>query len=148
MWHSGSISASLSIPVALVAPRPSRQMIGEAGTSRRELGVRVTGPDGQAVQVKNDLFGTKAAMAADHHGEYTTHPRFAVATFKADETGRYEVATTSASENGTEIAVDENLVRPVLFGLSGALVVVLAGIATGVALIIVTTARRSAQHAA
>ena len=147
MWHSGSISASLSIPVALVAPRPSRQMIGEAGTSRRDLGVRVTGPDGQAVQVKNDLFGTKVAMAADHHGGYT-HLKFAVATFKADEAGRYEVVTTSAAENGTEIAVGENLVRPVLFGLSGALVVVLAGIATGVAPIILTAVRRSARHAA
>jgi hypothetical protein len=124
--------------------------IGEADTSWRELGVTVTGPDGQAVQVKNDLFGVKVATvtAHDHHGEYTTHPRFAVATFKADQTGRYEVATTSAAENGAEIAVGENLVGSVVSRLLGALAVVLAGIATGAVLITVTAVRRSARHAA
>jgi hypothetical protein len=123
--------------------------IGEADTSWRELGVTVTGPDGQAVQVKNGLLGMKVAISThDHQDEYATHPRFAMATFRADETGRYEIATTSAAENGAEIAVGENLVGPVVFGLFGALAVVLAGIATGVVLIVVTAVRRSARHAA
>jgi hypothetical protein len=124
--------------------------IGDTDTSWRELGLTVTGPDGQAVQVKNYLFGTEVATigAHDHHDEYATHPKFAVATFRADQTGGYEIATTSASENGAEIAVGENLVRPVVFRLLGALAVVLAGIATGVVLIIVTAVRRAAPHAA
>jgi hypothetical protein len=124
--------------------------IGEADTSWRDLGLTVTGPDGQAVQVKNYLLGTKVATIAahDHHGEYAAYPRFAVATFRADLTGQYEVATTSAAENGAEIAVGENLVRPVVFRLFGALAVVLAGITTGAVLIIVTVVRRSAPRAA
>jgi hypothetical protein len=124
--------------------------IGEADTSWRELGLTVTGPDGQAVQVKNYLLGTKVATitAHDHHDEYATHPQFAVATFRADRTGGYEISTTSAAENGAEIAVGENLVRPVVFKLFGAVAVVLAGIATGVVLIIVTAVRRSAPRAA
>jgi hypothetical protein len=124
--------------------------IGEADTSWRELGLTVIGPDGRAVPVKSYLLGmTVASIAAhDHYDEYATHPRFAVATFRADQTGGYEIATTSAAENGAEIAVGENLVRPVLFGLAGALAVVLAGVATGVVLIIVTAVRRAAPHAA
>ena len=124
--------------------------IGEADTSWRELGLTVTGPDGQDVQVRNCLLGTKVATIAahDHQDGYATHPDFAVATFKADRTGGYEIATTSAAENGAEIAVGENLVGPVVFGLFGALAVVLAGIATGVVLIVVTAVRRSARHAA
>lgn len=124
--------------------------IGEADTSWGELGVTVTGPDGQAVQVRNELLGMKVATIAahDHHGEYTTHPRFAVATFTADETGRYEVATSSAAENGAEIAVGENLLGSVMLRLTGALAAVLAGIVTGVILIIVTAVRRSASRAA
>jgi hypothetical protein len=70
-----------------------------------------------------------------------------VATFRADLTGRYEVATTSAAENGAEIAVGENLVRPVVFKLFGALAVVLACIATGTVMIVVTAVRRSAHRA-
>jgi hypothetical protein len=123
--------------------------IGEADTSWRELGVTVTGPNGQDVQVKSDLLGMKIAIAAhEHRGEYASHPRFAMATFRADETGRYEIATTSAAEHGAEIAVGENLVGPVVLGLFGALAVVLACIATGVVLIVVTAVRRSARHAA
>ena len=124
--------------------------IGEADTSWRELGLTVTGPDGQAVQVKNYLLGAKVATIAahDHQHEYTTHPEFAVATFKADRTGGYEIATTSAAENGAEIAVGENLVGPVVVGLLGALAIVVAAIATGVVLIVVTAVRRSARHAA
>jgi hypothetical protein len=124
--------------------------IGEADTSWRELGLTVTGPDGQAVQVKNCLFGTKVATIAahDHDHEYTTHAEFAVATFRADQTGGYEVATTSAAEDGAEIAVGENLVVPVVVGLLGSLAVVVVGIATGVVLIVVTAVRRSARHAA
>jgi hypothetical protein len=124
--------------------------IGEADTSWRELGLTVTGPDGQAVPVTSYLLGTKVATIAthDHPGEYATHPRFAVGTFTADLTGGYEIATTSAAEYGAEIAVGENLVRPVVFGLFGALAVVLAGVATGVTLIIVTAVRRSAPRAA
>lgn len=124
--------------------------IGEADTSWRELGLTVTGPDGRDVQVKSYLLGTKVASIAahDHYDEYAAHPQFAVATFRADQTGGYEIATTSAAENGAEIAVGENLVRPVLFGLFGALAVVLAGVATGVVLIIVTAVRRAAPHAA
>jgi hypothetical protein len=124
--------------------------IGDAHTSWHQLGVTVTGPDGQAVQVSNDLLGTRLATitAQDHHNEYATHPKFAVATFRADLTGRYDVATASAAENGAEIAVGENLLPPVLFRLVGALAIVLTGIATGVVLIIVTAVRRSAAHAA
>lgn len=123
--------------------------IGEADTSWRELGVAVTGPDGQAVQVKSDLLGMEVAIAAhEHRDEYAAHPRFAMAAFRADETGRYEIATTSAAEHGAEIAVGENLVGPVVFGLFGALAVVLAGIATGVVLIVVTAVRRSAPRTA
>ena len=124
--------------------------LGEVDTSWRELGLTVTGPDGQAVPVKSYLLGTKVASIAarDHYDGYATHPEFAVATFRADQTGGYEVATTAAAENGAEIAVGENLVRPVLFGLFGALAVVLAGIATGVVLIVVTAVRRSAPRAA
>jgi hypothetical protein len=124
--------------------------IGEADASWRELGLTVTGPDGQAVPVRSYLLGTKVASIAahDHYDEYATHPRFAVATFSADQTGGYEIATTSAAENGAEIAVGENLVRPVVIGAFGALAVVLASIATGVALIIVTAVRRSARPAA
>jgi hypothetical protein len=124
--------------------------IGEADTSWRELGLTVSGPDGQAVQVKNYLLGTEVATIAahDHHDEYATHPRFAVAMFRADQTGGYEIATTAAAENGAEIAVGENLVGPVVFKLFGALAVVLAGVATGVVLIIVTAVRRSASRAA
>lgn len=70
-----------------------------------------------------------------------------MATFRADLTGRYEVATTSAAENGAEIAVGENLVRPVVFKLFGALAVVLACIATGTVMIVVTAVRRSAHRA-
>jgi hypothetical protein len=124
--------------------------LGEADTSWRELGLTVTGPDGQAVPVKTYLLGTKVASIAarDHYDEYATHPEFAVATFRADQTGEYQVATTSAAENGAEIAVGENLVWPVVFGLLGALVVVLAGVATGVVLIIVTAVRRAAPRTA
>lgn len=123
--------------------------LGETDTSWRELGLTVTGPDGQAVPVKSYLLGTRVASIAAHdHYEHATHPQFAVATFRADQTGGYEIATTSAAESGAEIAVGENLVRPVLFGLFGALAVVLASIATGVALIIVTAVRRSAPRAA
>jgi len=124
--------------------------IGEADTSWRELGVDVTGPDGQDVQVKNYLFGTEVATitAHDHQGEHATHPRFAVATFNADLIGRYEVATTSAAEDGAEIAIGENLVGPVVFRLFGALAVALAGIVAGAVLITVTAVRRSARHAA
>ena len=124
--------------------------LGEADTSWRELGLTVTGPDGQAVPVKSYLLGTRVASIAahDHYDEYAAQPRFAVATFRADQTGGYEIATTSAAENGAEIAVGENLVRPVLFGLFGALAVVLAGVATGVVLIIVTAVRRAAPRAA
>lgn len=124
--------------------------IGEADTSWRELGLTVTGPDGQAVQIKNHLFGTDVATIAvhDHHHEYDTHPDFAVATFRADQTGGYEVATTVAAENGAEIAVGENLVGPVVVRLLGALAFVLAGVVTGVTLIIVTAVRRSARPAA
>lgn len=123
--------------------------IGEADTSWRDLGLTVTGPDGQAVQVRSYLLGTHVASIAAHdHYEYATQPQFAVATFRADQTGGYTIATTSAAENGAEIAVGENLVRPVLFGLFGALAVVLVGIAAGVTLIIVTAVRRSAPRAA
>ena len=123
--------------------------IGESDASWRDLGLTVTGPDGQAVQVKSYLLGREIARIADHdhYDEHATHPRFAVATFRADRTGGYEIATTSAAENGAEIAVGENLVLPVLLGLFGALAVVLAGIATGVVLIIVTAVRRSARPA-
>jgi hypothetical protein len=124
--------------------------IGESDTSWRELGLTVTGPDGQAVQVKNCLFATDCARIAayDRPEEHGTHPDFAVATFRADETGGYEIATTAAAETGAEIAVGENLVGPVAFGLLGALAVVVAGIATGVVLIVVTAVRRSARHTA
>jgi hypothetical protein len=124
--------------------------IGEDGTSWRELGLTVTGPDGQAVQVKNYLFGTEVAtiVTRDHHDASTTHPDFAVATFRADQTGGYEIATTAAAENGAEIAVGENLVWPVVFGVLGALTLVLGGDATGVVLIVVTAVRRSAPRAA
>jgi hypothetical protein len=124
--------------------------IGEADTSRRDLGLTVTGPDGQAVQVRNYLFGTEVAtiVTHDHEHEYTAHPRFAVATFRADQTGGYEIATTAAAENGAEIAVGENLVWPVVASLLGAPAVVLAGVVTGVTLIIVTAVRRSTRHAA
>jgi hypothetical protein len=124
--------------------------IGETDTSWRELGLTVTDPDGQAVEVRNCLLGTKVATIAahDHEREYTTHPDFAVATFRADKTGGYEIATTSAAENGAEIAVGENLVGPVVVGLLGALAIVVGGIATGVTLIVVTAVRRSARHAA
>ncbi|MGE5229143.1 MAG: hypothetical protein ACM3MJ_05410 [Deltaproteobacteria bacterium] len=124
--------------------------IGEADTSWRELGLTVTGPDGQAVPVKSYTLGTKVASIAahDHYDEYAAHPRFAVATFRADQTGGYEIATTSAAEDGAKIAVGENLVRPVLFGLVGALAVVLAGVTIGVVLIIVTVVRRAAPPAA
>jgi hypothetical protein len=124
--------------------------IGEADTSWRELGLTVTGPDGQAVQVKNYLFGTEAVKIAthEHHDEYVTHPDFAVATFRADQTGGYQVATSTASENGAEIAVGENLVGTVVLRMIGALAVVLAGVAICVVLVIVTAVRRSARHAA
>jgi len=124
--------------------------LGEADTSWRELGLTVTGPGGQTIPVKSYLLGTKVASIAAHvhYDEYATHPQFAVATFRADQAGGYEVATTAAAENGAEIAVGENLVRPVVFGLFGALAVVLAGIATGVVLIVVTAVRRAAPRAA
>ena len=117
--------------------------IGEADTSWRELGLTVTGPDGQAVQVKNYLFGTEAVKITthDHRGDYVMHPDFAVATFRADQTGGYQVATSSASENGAEIAVGENLVGSVVLRLIGALAIVLAGVATCVVLVIVTADR-------
>jgi hypothetical protein len=123
--------------------------IGDADTSWRELGLTVTGPDGQTVQVKNCLFATDCARIAayDRPDERATHPDFAVATFRADQTGGYEIATSSAAEKGAEIAVGENLVGSVILRLSGALVIVLAGIATGVTLIIVTAVRRSARRA-
>jgi hypothetical protein len=124
--------------------------IGEADTSWRELGVNVTGPDGRDVQVKNYLLGKEVVTitAQDHQGEHATHPRFAVATFNADLIGRYEVATTSAAEDGAEIAIGENLMGPVVFRLFGALAVALAGIVAGAVLITVTAVRRSARHAA
>jgi hypothetical protein len=124
--------------------------IGDADTSWRELGLTVTGPDGRDVQVKNCLFATDCARIAayDRSDERVTHPDFAVATFRADQTGGYEIATSAGAEKGAEIAVGENMVGSVILRLSGALVIVLAGIATGVTLIIVTAVRRSARRAA
>jgi hypothetical protein len=124
--------------------------IGEAETSWRELGLTVTGPDGQAVRVKDYLFGAEVATIVTHdlHDGHATHPDFAVATFRADQSGGYEIATTAAAESGAEIAVGENLVWPVVFGVLGALTLVLVGVATGVVLIVVTAVRRSAPRAA
>ncbi len=126
--------------------------LGTVDTSRHELGLEVTGPDGQPVHVTNYIPAVRAATL-DHHDDLhwgvagSDEHRIVVASFNAGTSGRYVVTTTGAAEDGAELAVGENLVRPVVVLLAVAAGVALAGLAGGVVLFVVTGVRRSRARA-
>ena len=71
--------------------------------------------------------------------------RLVVATFDADEIGSYTVSAAGSAEDGAELAVGENLVRPVVILMIVAGGVALAGVAGGVTLFVVTGVRPRAR---
>jgi hypothetical protein len=123
--------------------------LGGADTSWRELGLEVTDPDGEAVAVTSYCPSLHAASIARHDDDvywasddWDEH-QMVIARFDADETGTYLVATAAASEDDGEIAVGENLVRPVVILLIVAAGVGIAGLVGGVTLFVVTGVRRA-----
>jgi hypothetical protein len=128
--------------------------LGGAETSWRELGLEVTSPDGQAVVVTNYLPTVRLASTGPHDdglhwgsGDWDEH-RVVLATFDAETTGTYNVTTTGSAEDGAELAVGENLVRPVVILLVVAAGVAVAGAVGGVTLFVVTGVRRSRARVA
>lgn len=128
--------------------------LGDRDTTWRELGLRVSAPGGEPVAVRTYLPTIKLGSGdrrddglrrdARDRGAH----RVVIATFDADTAGTYTVSTTAPAEQGAELAVGENLVRPALILLAVAGGVALAGLAGGVTLFVVTGARRSRARAA
>ncbi len=123
--------------------------LGGADTTWRELGLEVSGPDGRPVEVVSYMPALHVASIAAHDEElrwdsedWDDH-RVVVATFDAEAPGAYTVTTTGSAEDGAELAVGENLVRPVVILMIVAGGVALAGLAGGVTLFVVTGVRRS-----
>ena len=127
----------------------------------RQLGLQVSGPDGQPVPVRNYMPGTAAAArdfayyvhdSGFEGGEELVRGRndfgAAIATFTADSTGQYRLTTTTATESGAELAVGENLVRTLIVRLFGAAGIAIVGLVSGLTLIVVTAVRRSRVRAA
>jgi hypothetical protein len=128
--------------------------LGDADTTWRDLGLEVSGPDGRPVTVTSYLPSLHIASVVTHDDElhwgaedWDDH-QVVVATFDADTTGAYTVTTAGSAEDGAELAVGENLVRPVVILMLVAGGVALAGLAGGVTLFVVTGARRSRARVA
>lgn len=126
--------------------------LGAGDTTWRELGLQVTDPDGESVAVTNYLPAIHAATITTHGDgprweDDADEHRLVVATFDADELGSYTVSAAGSAEDGAELAVGENLVRPVVILMLIAGGVALAGLAGGVTLFVVTGVRRSRARA-
>lgn len=128
--------------------------LGDADTTWRDLGLEVSGPDGRPVTVTSYLPSLHMASLVVHDDELRWDAedrddhQVVVATFDADTTGAYTVTTTGSAEDGAELAVGENLVRPVVALVLVAMGVVAVGLAGGVTLFVITGVRRSRARAA
>ena len=146
--------------VSVDATKTARQVVyyvGNADPSWRELGLKVTAPDGQNVPLSDyyrgivgwdpvrELTSVRERVGGPGSGNGVAK---ALATFSADARGRYLITTSRSAGSGGEIAAGENIARSVFVRVAVACAIALAGLVVGVLLIVTTSTRRSASRVA
>jgi hypothetical protein len=127
----GSVSVSVDTPRTMLVFYE-----GDASVSTRDLGLQVTGPQGQSVGIKT----------YDVHLQYEAPLgglANAVASFRADSPGQYQVTTEYANERGAELAVGPSFTKNVVTTVVGVIAIGLVTLAGAIAIVVVTYSRRS-----
>jgi hypothetical protein len=152
----GAAPGQVSVDVTKTA-RQVVYYVGNADPSWRELGLKVTAPDGQNVPISDyyrgivgwdpvrELTSVRERVGGPDSGNGVAK---ALATFSADGSGRYLITTSRSAASGGEIAAGEDIVGSVFVGVDVACAIALAGLVVGVMLIVTTSTRRSASRVA